>query len=225
MSDPSITVSRIGREGNPIVCIDNFSGRVDDLLLAGRAADFRSGGAGFPGMRAAMSPSYLEHNGDQLVRTIVSTFGFRQGIALKRATYSLVCTPERDLSYGQRLPHFDDASGRVVAIMHYLLGPESGGTAFFRHRRTGFESIDSSRVAAYDAALAKDEKEFGEPAAAYHRGNSERFECIAEIDARPDRLIMYRGTTLHSGSIPDPGKLSSDPGKGRLTINMFVKGT
>ncbi|MFZ9395042.1 MAG: DUF6445 family protein [Erythrobacter sp.] len=34
----------------------------------------------------------------------------------------------------------------------------------------------------------------------------------------------YRGRQLHSGVIPEPAVLSPDPRKGRLTINMFIRG-
>jgi hypothetical protein len=47
---------------------------------------------------------------------------------------------------------------------------------------------------------------------------------IDEVEAAPDRLVLYRGMQLHSGVIPDPAALSSDPRKGRVTINMFLIG-
>ena len=42
------------------------------------------------------------------------------------------------------------------------------------------------------------------------------------VEARPDRLVLYRGRLLHSGVIPEGASLSSDPAEGRLTINMFL---
>ena len=47
---------------------------------------------------------------------------------------------------------------------------------------------------------------------------------IGEVEARPDRLVLYRGRLLHSGVIPAPQALSDDPKTGRLTINMFLRG-
>ncbi len=107
--------------------------------------------------------------------------------------------------------------------MHYLLGPESGGTAFYRHRATGFEAITPDRQARYeDAAQAEDHS--GEPGPAYHYGDNDRYEMIGEIEAKPDRFILYRGWSLHSGVIPTNANLSADPSEGRLTINMFLMG-
>jgi hypothetical protein len=48
---------------------------------------------------------------------------------------------------------------------------------------------------------------------------------VGAVEARPDRLALYRGRQLHSGIIPDPAALSADPGAGRLTINMFLYGS
>ncbi len=151
-------------------------------------------------------------------------FGFRQGIRCEASTFSLVTVPEAELAPLQRIPHYDHSGGEIVAVMHYLLGAETGGTAFYRHRRTGFETITPAREAAYNAALAEDEREFGMPPPRYHYGDSDRYELIGEIAAAPDRLILYRGRLLHSGVISAPGTLSADPKTGRLTVNMFLEG-
>ena len=141
------------------------------------------------------------------------------------AAYSLVTRGAADLSPPQRIPHHDHTAPNVLAAMHYLLGPESGGTAFYRHRRTGFETITPERKARYEAALREDEREFGPMPQGYYYGDSDRYELIGEVEARPDRFAIYRGRLLHSGIIPAPEKLSSDPGSGRLTINLFLGGS
>ncbi len=220
----NVTVHHLGREREPVVQIDGFSGRVAELLAAGRAADFRPGGASYPGIRAWAEPAYLDLRRDLMFTVMSRVFGFRQGLRCEASTYSLVTVLEAELSPLQRIPHYDHSGGEIVAVMHYLLGPESGGTAFYRHRRTGFETITPPRERAYNAALAEDEREYGIPPPRYHHGDSDRYEMIGEIAAAPDRLILYRGRLLHSGVIPEPGGLSADPVHGRLTINMFLEG-
>lgn len=224
-SAPSpVTVHRFGNEGEPVVQIDNFSGMADELLERGRAATYQDGGASYPGIRSWCEPDYLDRNRALMFQIIQQVFGFRQGISLDVSTFSLVTIAPENLSPLQRIPHYDHSGGEIIAIMHYLLGPETGGTAFYRHRRTRFETITDAREDAYNAGLAQDEQEYGMPPAAYHYGDSNRYELIGEVEAQPDRLVLYRGKLLHSGVIPNPHDLTDDPRKGRLTINMFMRG-
>ena len=220
----NVIVHRFGKEAEPVVQIDGFSGIADALLERGRQATYRDPGAMYPGIRSWCEPDYLDRNRALMFQALQQVFGFRQGIKLDVSTYSLVTLAEEDLAPIQRIPHYDHAGGEIVAIMHYLLGPETGGTAFYRHRRTGFETITPEREPAYNAGLEADEAEYGVPPAKYYYGDSERYELIGEIEAQPDRLILYRGRLLHSGVIPEPEKLTQDPKTGRLTINMFLTG-
>ena len=225
-SDPAsahVTLHRFGREREPVVQIDGFSGDVGALLDAGRAATYGPAGAYYPGLRAPVNPAYLDRRRDILAEVMRRVFGFREGMRVEAASYSLVTLAPDALTPLQAVPHFDDTGPGVIAVMHYLLGPESGGTAFYRHRRTGFETITPARTARYNAAFTQDERAFGALPRGYYYGDGERYEMIGEVAAAPDRLIMYRGRLLHSGIIPRPEALSPDPAEGRLTINMFLQ--
>jgi hypothetical protein len=224
LPDPPVTIRRIGREGEPLVVIDQFSGMVDALLEAAYAAQYQHAGAAYPGIRSWADPSYLDRRRPLMMQIMQRVFGFTQGVRLDASTFSLVTHREADLTPLQRIPHYDHAGGEVVAVMHYLRGPESGGTAFYRHRRTGFETVTPPREATYNAALAQDEREHGMPPARYCYSDSPWFELLDEVEAQPDRLVLYRGRQLHSGVIPDPAALSPDPRAGRLTVNMFLVG-
>lgn len=224
LSDPVVNIRQMGREKEPLVIIDGFSGIARELLQAGYAATYQDAGASYPGIRSWADPSYLDRRRDLMMQIMQRVFGFTKGVRLDVSTFSLVTLSEEELHPLQRIPHYDHSSGEIIAIMHYLLGPESGGTAFYRHRRTGFETITPAREDAYNAALAADERQFGMPPARFCYGDTDWFELIDEVDAAPDRLVLYRGRQLHSGVIPDASLLSSDPRKGRLTINMFLNG-
>lgn len=220
-----VTVHRFGREAEPVVVIDNFSGKIGELLEAGRNAEYREGGASYPGLRSWAEPAYLDGRRELMFRIMQEVFGFRRGISCEVSTFSLVSLMPDQLSPLQCIPHYDHSSGELIAIMHYLLGPETGGTAFYRHRRTGFETITEAREELYNAGLAADQRDYGMPARCYYYGDSERYELIGEVGAQPDRLVLYRGRLLHSGVIPDHTALSTDPRVGRLTINMFLRGS
>ena len=224
IGEPKVELMRLGREGEPLVIIDNFSGHLERLRSMGMAAQDQEAPADYPGIRALADPSYLDLRRDLMMQIVGRVFGCSRSINCEVCAFSLVTVAEQDLTPRQCVPHHDHSDAGWIAIMHYLDGPESGGTAFYRHKRTGFEAITPDRAAAYDDAVAQDERDFGPPPRRYPYGDDQRYEMIEEVEAQPDRLILYRGRQLHSGVIPDPAALSSDPGKGRLTVNMFLFG-
>lgn len=225
LPEVKVTVERIGREGEPLVIIDNFTGQPERLRAMGMAAQYHPAGVDYPGRRALADPSYLDLRRDLMMQVMARVFGLSRGVQCEIAAFSLVTLPPEQLSPRQRIPHHDHSDAGRVAIMHYLGGPETGGTAFYRHRRTGFEAITPHREPAYAAALVEDQREFGPPPPGYPLGDSDCFEQIGAVEARPDRMALYRGRQLHSGIIPDPAALSEDPGTGRLTVNMFLFGS
>ena len=63
------------------------------------------------------------------------------------------------------------------------------------------------------------------PDSGYIAGSNQFFEQIGAVEAVPDRLIIYQGSLLHSGIVPQDMPLTGDPRQGRLTANIFVRGT
>lgn len=214
----------LGRDKSPLVIIDGFSNAVELIISAGLQANYKPAGAAYPGLRAAANPNYLKLHDALMFQIFQETFNLSKHIAVENAAYSLVTTPRTELKDYQCIPHIDDTNSNLLAIMHFLRGPETGGTAFYRHKRTGFETITAERYDSYKRALAEDEAAYGPPVKDYIHGDTNRFEMIENIEARPDRLVIYRGHALHSGYITPMTHLSSDPAKGRLTVNMFLKG-
>ncbi len=135
---------------------------------------------------------------------------------------SLVTTPPEALTRVQRLPHVDGLERERIAILIYLAGTDKGGTAFFRQRATGFETVDADRLPAFEAALDAGLAEHGEPPPAYIAGDTELYEQIASYEARPNRGLIYRGHALHCAAIPPGVPLPADPVRGRLSINSFL---
>lgn len=224
LPDAKVSVQRIGREGEPLVIVDNFTGQPERLRAMGEAARYYPAGVDYPGIRAPADPSYLDLRRNLMMQIMGQVFGLTRSIQCEVAAFSVVSLAPDALSPRQRIPHHDHSDAGRVAIMHYLGGPETGGTAFYRHRRTGFETISPDREATYQTALDQDDLEFGPPPVGYPT-DSERFEQIGAVEAQVDRLAMYRGRALHSGIIPDPAALSDDPRQGRLTVNMFLFGS
>ena len=107
--------------------------------------------------------------------------------------------------------------------MIYLDHTEHGGTAFFRHRSTGFERVTEARYPEYKQKLERDVSRTGLPPARYITDGAPHFEKIGESDATYNSLIIYPGTLLHSGVIRNDAPLLADPANGRLSINGFFR--
>lgn len=223
MTAPSVSIGRIGHEREPIVVIDGFSS--DPAALVERAAGERYGqlGAFYPGVRAKAAPGYLTERMDLLQQALANAFGVTGGANLVECNFSVVTTPPGELSVLQRLPHFDSTDPSSLAVLHYLCGPEHGGTAFYRHRATGFETVSASRLEDYSQVMEAEAQRGAAPQAGYLRGDTPLFEQTYRVEAAFNRLVIYRGWTLHSGTVPDGHSLSPDPRMGRLTINTFLQ--
>lgn len=223
---PSLALSleRIGLEREPVLLVEGALNRAEDLVdYAAREVRFEpvwGPSGGYPGLRAGAPLDYVETLVRALDPSLRRAFGLT-GVKLARAecSLSLVTLPPERLAPLQRIPHVDTTDPLQFALLHYLCGPEHGGTAFYRHRATGFETLSPDRQAAYEAVRARELD--GSPPA-YIDGDSPFYERTAAYDAAFDRVLVYRSRTLHSGRIAPGQRLSEDPRTGRLTANIFV---
>jgi hypothetical protein len=213
----------IGAEKAPLLVVDNFI--ADPLRLVRRAAtrQFRSGGANYPGIRTDAPLAYQQLIRDHLRTRLFDFFGLTgTSLAFSMCHYSLVTTPAQQLTLLQRIPHVDSVDGAGLATVHYLFRAELGGTAFYRHRATGFEVIDASRKDAYFRHIKQVLAEPDSVPPGYINGDTELFEQVASVRGAFNRMLVYRRNSLHSGCIdrnfiPDP-----EPSTGRLSINCFI---
>ncbi len=220
----TLTVRRVGSEREPVLVIDGATGQVEALraFAAGQAAfaPAASVGSFYPGLLGTAPVAYV----DAMVRAILPLIAthFTGGPvrpARARGNFSLVTTAPAALTAEQRVPHVDTADRLQFATVHFLSPGNGDGTAFFRHRATGFETLDAARLPAYEAARVHD------PVAPpqYCRGEDDGFEAIEIVPAFPDRLLLYRAALLHSGWITTLPARPDDPRHGRLTGNLFLQ--
>lgn len=221
MNREDIQIIRLGEEKQPLVILDNFSSDPFSLVKDAKTKTFAQDGSFYPGIRAKAGFTYLNERGPLIVKVFKEIFGCSRGIQVTESNYSLVTTPEDELDPIQSLPHFDGFNPQNFAILHYLCQSDQGGTSFFRHKATGFETVTENRFENYEAALKTEAAQDGIPKG-YFRG-SERFEEIYNIAPRFNRLVIYRGILLHSGAMPESPKLSDKTDTGRLTLNIFAK--
>lgn len=219
---PRITVHRIGREGQPLVVIDDFASDPDELRTAAIGSVFEPAVQHYPGIRAALPEHYLPTQLAVLAEVLGPVFKRDGSAQVIDASFSLVTTPATDLSVRQRLPHCDAFAADRIALVHYLSPVTANGTAFFRHRSTGFETVDEGRAAIFFGQLDAELRYGAQLPAAYVAGDTPLFECTTTIEARYNRAVIYPSYLLHSGAIADDAILSADPAQGRLTITAFL---
>jgi hypothetical protein len=221
---PRAALLHVGAEREPVLVLDDLMRRAEALVeyAAGEVAFENAGGpqGGYPGLRAPAPLDYVNavvRGLDPLVREAFGLAGAK--LARAECRLSMVTLPPGELKPTQRVPHVDTYDPLQFAFLHYLCDPRFGGTAFYRQRATGFEAISPERGAAFVAAR---DRVIDAADADYIRSDSPDYEQIGAVDAKFDRLIVYRSRLLHSGLIPPAIDLPADPRRGRLTANIFV---
>ena len=211
-----------GREQRPLIAIDDFWPDPDALREDAASLRMTAIGPHYPGVRAGVPPRLAETMRRRIAPLLAEHFGLDPAPAVSEAYYSLVTTAPADLAPIQRLPHFDGVEPRRIAVLLFLGHGEQGGTAFYRQRSTGFESVDASRLDRFKAELEAGVQALGMPEASYIAGDTALYECVGVQPARFNRALVYAGNTLHCAYLPPEVVLSTDPLAGRLTLNLFL---
>ncbi len=221
---------RVGTSRSPVVVIDEFSGRVAELIdIAAALAPFPFHEANYyPGLRRILTPAdsaanaYVDRSLNDAAQFIAGAFDV-PGFDLLEASFSMVTADPLALLPAQRAPHFDTVDQKQYALLHYLNVPAGSGTAFYRHRATGVEQVTEANIAHFVPVVRREAAALP-PDSGYILGDNQYYEQIAAVEAVPDRLIIYHSSLLHSGIIPPGMSRSGDPREGRLTANFFVRG-
>ncbi len=171
LAEPDLRVEWIGNERNPVVVIDDFAPDPQAMRKTSAGLDFVPVPEQYyPGTRAIALPNYFETVGP-VVRLALREFYGCMNVHFQQAYYSLATKPVTTLSQEQRLPHYDTVFENYFAVVHFLCPAKFGGTAFFRHRSTGFETITAARNAEYAEKLDAEIDLFGLPSPAYVTGD------------------------------------------------------
>jgi hypothetical protein len=216
---------RFGRDQSPVAVIDGFGGAPGEIVqIAAAMAPFaESAATQYPGLRRHITPAdadayaYVERTLEAAAPFLGGAFGFKR-FELIEASFSMVTAAPETLRPAQRAPHFDSTDPGYVALLHYLR--ETPGTAFYRQRATGIETVREDNLDRFVEAARRDSAVMS----GYINASDNWFERTGIIEGRADRLALYRGNMLHSGIIPADMDFSSDPYRGRLTANIFIQG-
>jgi hypothetical protein len=185
-----------------------------------RFDDAGTASGGYPGIAAPAPIDYaraLVRAADPYVRRT----WMLEDVTLGHATcrLSIVTRPPATLTPLQRVPHVDTTDPLQFAFLHYLT--DIGGTGFYRHVTSGLSIISDAVAKDYDARRDA-ELAAAIPDPRYIEQGSATYAQIGMVEARFNRLIVYRSSLLHSGIVPPDASLSPDPRMGRLTANIFL---
>ena len=215
---------QVGVERQPVLVIDDFLKHPEAMVeYAVHDAKFGPPKTVYPGVVAQTPTAYVNALAHGLGQLIASTFQVKLETAkLTDNFFGIITIPPDQLQFLQRLPHVDCCDAGRVAILHYLCDGDQGGTAFYRHRATGYETLDSDRFAEMCSMVEREVRVSGLPPAEYPSAAHRLYEQTAAVEARFNRLLVYRSFVLHSGQIGPQTRLDPDPRIGRLTTNTFI---
>lgn len=219
------SLHRFGEGQHPVVVVDDFTGNVAAIReIAAALAPFPANqGNYYPGLRRFIMPADTEafayaHGLLREAATFIGGGFDCDGFDWLEGSFSMVTTAPDRLTPPQRAPHFDSTDPGYLAVLHYL--SDTPGTAFYRQRLTGIEQVTRDNLTLFvESARAAAANAKG-----YIQGSDGFYEQIGMVEGKADRLVIYRGSMLHSGIIPPDAKLSADPREGRLTANLFGRG-
>lgn len=224
----NIDIQTIGSEQTPIVIIDNVLTDCFELIdIAANKTNFGMiNSSMYPGVRAILPKEYVMSILRAVAGPLYKVYGIPKDKRLKPfGTYfSLVSIPNADLHPLQKVPHFDSAEPLYFAMIHFLDPKSHGGTGFFRHNSTGYERITQERKDSY-LKFIQQKGDIAENFAdknGYMSQTDSDYELFHAVDYKPNRLVFYPGSILHSGLIVEDTDISADPANGRLTANMFI---
>lgn len=217
----------VGVEQRPLAVVEDFSLDPESLIAYAESGEpFRATvGDFYPGIRKSAPREYAENfcarYGDILRERFAQPTHSTPRVIF--CALSITTLEPHRLRPVQRVPHFDTSAPNQLAIVHYLCGPEHGGTSFYRHRSTGFETISQERIKHYSTTLKREVKTIHPPPPKYMNGDDALFARIASYEARCNRALIYPSNMLHSGDIRRISPPQTPPRTARLTVNSFVR--
>jgi hypothetical protein len=228
--NPDIQVQSINEEFHCVI-VDDFlkdPGAVVEFAAA-HADEFELQDIGYPGVLYDVDSSAMSDIRRFIRSRMSREFSFLKG-DIRTTTYLSMATRQPDeLAPLQRLCHTDPrerTDRRNYAGLIYLFENENlGGTGFYRWKEQELvEEATALEIKSPGSSLAflQDHFEMYRQPPEYTCGSNEIAELLLDVPARFNRFVFYSGDVPHSAHIPQPGLLSNDSSRGRLTLNCFT---
>jgi len=222
--NPKARVSprRLGREGAPVLLIDDLCLNPEQLVdAAAEAVWAEPHGTYYPGLNAPLPKGYIETVFSGLQNSLARAFGPPfSGPMTARGFFALATWALDRFGPWQRIPHYDQPDPNHLAMIHYLHPAQGGGTGFFRHTESGYEYVDLARRDAYLTQVTAWIEANSVALTGYTGPTTPGFEMIDSVEFQFNRAVIYPSCVLHC-ALFDGAALSDDPRRGRLTANSF----
>lgn len=223
--DAHIELVRIGRRGIKVCVIDDVLHDPEGVAALGLAQRYAKDSSNlYPGLRAAM-PERFSAAFCAWLTPLLQRQGMldcHQVVSRDTSFFSAVTTASKDLLPIQCIPHYDSTDPDLYAAVIYLCETRFSGTAFYRHRRTGYEEVTEENVRNYQLALNSDMRTHGAPGKDYINGDTLLFETIYSSTLKFNRAIVYPARVLHAAKIETQFNPPKDRREWRLTVTALL---
>jgi hypothetical protein len=228
--NPNASVSsvRVGKCPIAVTVADNALLRPRQLAEFGLGLEFAEDDSNlYPGVRARVPAEFSRPFHAWLNRTLHGTGVLQESSYIQddASFFSIVNRSRENLLPLQRIPHYDSTDPGVFAAVIYLFDRANSGTSFYRHRTTGYETIEVDNKDNYRIALNRNMKTFGPPAREYTNGSNALFERTHSVDSVFNRIVIYSGNVLHAADIDGSLFNGNDNSQWRLTVSSLINST
>jgi len=223
--DAKVEWVRIGRRDIRLSLIDDVLQDPKSVAALGFEQSYSADRSNlYPGFRAVVPEGFSTAFRGWLTPILRRTgvLDARQTIEQDQSFFSVVATASEDLLPLQRIPHYDSTDPNLFAAVIYLCDTRFSGTAFYRHRRTGYEEITAENVRNYQLALNSDMRLHGAPKKEYMAGDNLLFEMIFANELKFNSAIIYPGRLLHAARIGKQFRPPQNKDEWRLTITALL---
>ena len=217
----------VGNEQQKIIVVDDFlqepAAMIDFAVAKNQFEQYKGHCNFYPGIRVPAPAEYSTALTPIIHSILLKEYeGIDADWEINKVecSLSLITVKPEELRTVQSTPHFDSANSYQFAILVYLCDESHGGTAFYRHNATHCETVTHDNRKSFEDIYFKELKE-SPTKKGYFTESDERFTKIGLVNAKFNRMVIYRSCLLHSPYINPNQSVDSNPRTGRLTINSF----
>ncbi|MCI2283533.1 DUF6445 family protein [Colwellia sp. MSW7] len=222
----TLNIEYIGQDKTPILIIDNYADNHNELVdqVIAHAQFIPDEVTNYPGIRSAIPKALVVGYLKPLIEVLYRVYKLPDLLQPNPIDnyLSLITKQPNELSAMQSWPHFDTPNPNLIAIIHYMNKGTHGGTAFFKHNKSGLDRINNDNKETYLKFAQAYFQSSTLRELNYCNEQHNEFTCYKTVAYKPNRLIVFPGQLLHSTLVNAATDINSDPITGRLTANLFL---